>query len=129
MRLLKGLFIAIGVLLIPSAVVCLVASNKAFNASGPWLAHAIYVGQCVPRPVSPTTAAQCADLSHNNALTLPSGAKLPDGLQITDKESLLAGFSTLNATGSSLIGLSATLAALAGIALALAGLIAIRQRV
>jgi hypothetical protein len=129
MRLLKGLLIAIGVLLIPSAIVCLVASNNAYNAGGPWLAQAIYVGQCVPRPVPPTTAAQCGDLSHNDALTLPNGAKLPAGIQITDKESLLAGFSTLNATGSALIGLSATIAALAGIALALAGLISIRQRV
>ena len=77
MRLLKVVLVAIGVLLVPGAILCLLASNNAYNAAGPWLAQAIYAGQCVPRPVPPTTVAQCGDLSHNDALTLPYGEKLP----------------------------------------------------
>ena len=131
MRLVKGFLFAVAAVLVIITGFCIYAAYNAYNASGAWLDRAIYVGQCVPRPVPPTTMAQCSEILSGAIFRLPNGAvlNLPYGIQITDKDVLLTGFSTLNNTGFALIGLSATIVALAGIAVALAGLITVRQRV
>jgi hypothetical protein len=113
--------------LVGIAVACLVAANKVYNASGQWVARATYVGQCVPRAVPPMTAAQCATLSHTAILKSPNGVRLPNGLQITDKDVLLAGFSALNNTGSALISLFGGIVGLIGVVIALGSLILARQ--
>ena len=114
--------------LLGGAYACLTAADNAYTASGQWFDRAAYVGQCVPRPVAPTTAGECFELSHSTILKSPNGVKLPEGFAPTDKDVLLAGVSSMNNTGAALIALAGGIVALIGVVIALGSLLFVRQR-
>jgi hypothetical protein len=100
-----------GVLVAP-AISSIVAANYVYNVSGRWFARATYVAQCTKGAASSPVG--CARLA---AEPRPPTT---DGVEVTDKEVLLAEGTTTHNVGTALVTIAGVLLAAATLAVALA---------
>jgi hypothetical protein len=87
------------------------SANAAYDEAGRWMARATYVAECAPGKASAGSPG-CLDL-HSQQPHWPSG------VEVSDLNVLLAGGTTLHATGSAVLTIGGLIFAMASIALTL----------
>lgn len=97
------------------AVLSFIVANHVYELSGRWFSRATYVAECA-RVTAPNQPVQCARLAAE------PGPPSADGVEVTDKDILLAEGSTMNNVGTALITITGVLLAAAALSVALAEL-------